>query len=283
MKICIFPDVHENWDIFNKNLENALNDKSLDKIILLGDYCDCHDGDKNAKNHGIVTAENIKNLANIDDPRLDRLIGNHDFKYIAGFPCSGPSDYYKWLETYKEAFLSNLYKFKIAVKYDNWIFSHAGFSSEWFENVYNTFKLKFGIENPLPYDPVDLSNKLFWSKYWSPFDFSDKCNDPYGDSIFSPPTWIRPPSLIRFGIEGYNQCVGHTVLTEDSMSYWNLEGRVVDAKDWYDKKKFYKYQYEAENEPKNLDCKYVFIDSPENNFYAVIDTVTNEVEITSVS
>ena len=48
-------------------------------------------------------------------------------------------------------------------------------------------------------------------------------------------------------------------------------------------KKFYKYQYEAENEPKNLDCKYVFIDSPENNLYAIIDTVTNEVEITSVS
>lgn len=209
MKICILPDVHENWDIFNKNLENALNDKSLDKIIVLGDYCDCHDTDKNIKNHGIVTAKNIKNLANIDDSRLDRLVGNHDFKYIAGFPCSGPSDYYKWLETYKEAFLSNLYKFKIAVKYDNWVFSHAGFSRTWFENVYNTFKLRFGIDNPLPNDPVDLSNMLFWSKHWKPFDFSDRCIDPYGDSIFSPPTWIRPDALLRSSYYE-NQVVGHT-------------------------------------------------------------------------
>lgn len=64
------------------------------------------------------------------------------------------------------------------------------------------------------------------------------------------------------------------------MDYWGLEGRVVNAQDWYDKKKFFLHQYqEPEDYPRNLDCNYVFIDHPENKVCAIIDTKTNKVEI----
>lgn len=280
MRVGVLPDAHGN-DIILKSWDE-LEKKGVEKIIQLGDWVDSHVEGNNWIQQKSLLQKVLKRKEESKIP-VKLLFGNHDQSYITKYGAdSNVSGHQFYVAAdIQEFFDKHFDSFQAIEVVDNWIFSHAGVTQNWLDAPLGNYYERDIIEGKDVFWKLEDVNKAFKAKQLKYFNHNSF--DPYGNSEEESCTWVRPPSLIRFGIEGYNQCVGHTVLTEDSMSYWNLEGRVVEAKDWYDKKKFYKYQYEAENEPKNLDCKYVFIDSPENNLYAVIDTVTNEVEITSVS
>ena len=281
MRVGVLPDAHGN-DIILKSWDK-LKTAKVDEIVCLGDYVDSHKEENtwNTKQKKLLN-EILKRKEESKIP-VKLLLGNHDFSYITKYGAdSNVSGHQFYVAAdIQEFFDKHFDSFQMIEIVDNWIFSHAGVTQNWLDTPLGNYYERDVIEGKDVFWKLEDVNKAFKAKQLKYFNHNSF--DPYGDDESEGCLWIRCPSLIRFGIEGYNQCVGHTSLTEDSMNYWGLEDRVVDAKDWYDKKKFYKYQYEAENEPKNLDCKYAFIDSPENNFYAIIDTVTNEVEITSVS
>lgn len=81
----------------------------------------------------------------------------------------------------------------------NILCSHAGVSKTWLENM--------EFENEYS-DVENFINNLF---IYKPLSFKFAGMDNYGDSAQSSPIWIRENSLLKDGIEGWIQIVGHTV------------------------------------------------------------------------
>ena len=124
-------------------------------------------------------------------------------KTLTYHTCSSTSSFsflnYLSVNTNKQPSYINYYHLCIVSIEDNLIFSHAGISKVWWEN------LKLGEptkENLLKINELEPS-ELF---AFTPSSMSDYC----GDSFTQPCTWIRPTSLAMNHIEGWDQVVGHT-------------------------------------------------------------------------
>lgn len=78
------------------------------------------------------------------------------------------------------------------------VFSHAGVSQVWMNNS--------GIKDVHNINDLEPS-ELFGFIPDSPFDCC-------GDSVTQPPVWIRPETLCRCNVIGYDQVVGHTPATK---------------------------------------------------------------------
>lgn len=196
MKILVLGDIHGRtiWkDIIEK--ENP------DKIIFLGDYVSTHDN-ISAKQQ-LSNLEDILNYKEENSNKVILLRGNHDIQHLGYYwaECSG---YYLIIcqymseSNFKERFL----KLTQWVHIDDElkvIFSHAGISRVWMDNS------KISDVNEINnLEPTEL----FGFTPDSPYDY-------YGDSVTQPPTWIRPTSLCKCNISGWDQVVGHTPVRKD--------------------------------------------------------------------
>lgn len=241
-KILIIPDIHGS-KYWKKNF--LKNVDKVDKVVFLGDYVDSFD----KKEKGENAALNFEDLIKTTDPYKENvflLAGNHDVAYIYqyhGDPhVSGHQ--YEMDKRYNDMFIQNENRLQIAVKIDNWVFSHAGFSKTWFENTKIGYDIIFQRENiELPNDPVDFVNWMWRDdKDIRMLNFSDYCWNPTGDSQTSPCTWIRPRSLL---LDMYypNQIVGHTEVKTDK-PLW------------------------IKNKEENL----IIVDSPDHDKYLILNT-----------
>lgn len=190
MKILVLGDTHGRsvwYDII-------LKENDVDKIIFLGDYV--------STNNPYITPEvQISELTKIltyKDINKDKVIllrGNHDIQHLgySWAECSGfIYDVFSYMSgsEVKERFL-NLTQWIYV--YNNIIFSHAGISKVWLENI--------GLE-------INSINNLIPSEIFG--FWSTKMDDYYGTSPTQPCTWIRPSTLEDNLVEGYIQVVGHT-------------------------------------------------------------------------
>lgn len=277
MKVLVIPDVHGNMNAV-ENAKKVYETEKPDRVIFLGDYCDSHDPHNRwpEQERALEEIINWKHSVNtkVGSLVVSTLFGNHDLSYMSKFGGRSCSQYQMYSAEDIQETLANLFdEFEPFVKIDKWLFSHAGVTQPWLDDP-----LHAGVFFPnMTNMSLENINELFHAKKLAIFNFNGQ--DPYGDDSYETCMWIRPPSLIRFGVKGYHQCVGHTALDEEMMQYWNLESREIKTQDWFDNNKFYKYQYEEGNPPDNLDCKYIFLDSPEQNHYAIIDTDTDDVKI----
>lgn len=123
MRVLIIPDIHEN-ESWQKLIPKFSN---YDKVVQLGDWFDAwsHDWEDNKPIKNFQRG--IEALKSCDN--FDILLGNHDMQYITGNKCSGYQAFKS--KEIKNALLNNAEYLKIAVEYDGWVFSHAGFSSVW--------------------------------------------------------------------------------------------------------------------------------------------------------
>ena len=196
MKILVLGDIHGRtiWkDIIEK--ENP------DKIIFLGDYVSTHDN-ISAKQQ----LSNLEDILNYKEENSDKVVllrGNHDIQHLGYYwaECSG---YYLIIcqymseSNFKERFLKLTQWIHIDENL-NTIFSHAGVSKVWMDNS------KISDVNEINnLEPTEL----FGFTPDSPYDY-------YGDSVTQPPTWIRPTSLCKCNISGWDQVVGHTPVRKD--------------------------------------------------------------------
>jgi hypothetical protein len=166
----------------------GLDLKTIDKIIFLGDYFDCW------KNEWPSQGENFKNIIQFKketSEKIDVLFGNHDTSYFLDDQCSGYQPYES--KVIKEMIENSMQLMQAVSVYDNYIFSHAGVSCKWMERA--------GIKD------VNKINQSFKKR---PDFFEWFGPDSYGDNPSEGPLWIRPASLYRTSVEGYNQIVGHT-------------------------------------------------------------------------
>ena len=199
MKLIAIGDIHGRgtWQLI-------VQKENPDKIIFVGDYWDSFDISFLDQMYNF---KQITHYARTSDKEVILLTGNHDVHYqrwainssenYSGFQSIHANDICQELELNQDLM-------KMAYKMDNFLFSHAGITQTWLENM--------GIENDE--NMVDVINDF--AKY-KPQVFSFDYNhtsgyiDGYGDNLWQGPTWVRPKSLMEDSKElGYIQVVGHT-------------------------------------------------------------------------
>ncbi|MDR0377203.1 MAG: metallophosphoesterase [Spirochaetaceae bacterium] len=132
------------------------------------------------------------------DRRIKLCLGNHDYHYLGKIPRQQYSGYQsKYDYEIYQVLEQNIDLLKIVyVTEDNCIISHAGVSA-WFMNQMKA----------AGYSAVEDINTAF-AEDRAVITFNG--NNPFGDDITQSPIWIRPHSLEKEPVSGYNQIVGHT-------------------------------------------------------------------------
>lgn len=193
MKIIVIGDIHghNSW----KRIIDQ--EKDFDLIIFLGDYFDsfgvnAEDIHKNYKE--------IREFQEQNEDKVITLMGNHDLHYLIPTEYSGykwqtkSKMYYRLLSDYENNLLPLIHIV------DNIIFSHAGITKTWF----NCIKDKLNLDTDE--QVFKEINKL----HLIHFDISLIDYNPYGDSIYNGPLWVRPASLLEDKLDNFIQVVGHT-------------------------------------------------------------------------
>lgn len=213
MKILIIPDCHGQSD-----WKDAVKNFKYDKVVFLGDYFDNFED----KFKGEFAAKNFEDICSFIREDTDNrilLAGNHDIEnyYFRG-GCSGfqPVMY----DRYHELLVKNKDILKAVCELDEFVFSHAGVSYVWLDNIKKIEEertKRFFDLDKADYDKlsdIDKINLAFKSmldgkmhKDW--FCFYRWDMSCCGENTYQSPLWIRPRSLLEASAFD-KQVVGHT-------------------------------------------------------------------------
>jgi hypothetical protein len=145
MKILVIPDLH------GKNIwEKAVAHTDWDHVVFLGDYVDAWKEDDSTIVNNLVKIIRYKteNYA-----RTTLLKGNHDAQYIfledRRWSCSGFRQSYAL--KLNLIFRNNIKLFRLAKIIDNFLFTHAGIHTNWYEKNFKYIYKDFPIDH-LPID-----------------------------------------------------------------------------------------------------------------------------------
>jgi hypothetical protein len=215
MKTVIIGDIHgrSTWKLI-------VHQEKPDKVIFIGDYFDSFD---------ISGVEQIANFKEIieykksTEAEVIMLIGNHDHHYFPEIGNTGTSGYQQGIApNITQVIDENREHLQLAYQFDGVLYSHAGVSSRYLDDV-------FGKEGWRINSIADLLNDLF--KY-RPKMFMFYGRDPYGDDIYQTPIWIRPKSLMNVNRDTLRneviQVVGHTV-----QSQIDIEGKATGGRYYF--------------------------------------------------
>ena len=204
-KILVLGDTHGRslW-------KDIINIENPDLTIFLGDYVTTHEN--------ISPQHQIQNLIDImayktENPdKVIMLRGNHDtescsYYWAQCYPQEPVAR--EWLTKHKDEFL-DLTQWIYIDEDLKTIFSHAGISQVWMNDIAHV-------------QDVHEINNLEPSEIFG-FTPNNYC-DNYGDSETQPPTWIRPQSLRKCNVEGWDQVVGHTPQNGISKMQKNCKGK----------------------------------------------------------
>lgn len=272
MKVLVLPDTHgnlRNFECIKKHID------SVDKIIFLGDYFDSHYPEYNFEQQKNAFLK-IMNFKKSCEKPVVVFLGNHDLGYLPSYKgdTNISPHQYEYQKDIEELLTADIENLQILDVVDNWIFSHAGISNKWLARAIKYLKHLEPNTNP---NILDLNR--FLHQHHDLSFFNHCSNDPYGDDEAESCMWIRPPSLIGFGLIGYNQVVGHTAMSSDAL-YYNIVGsNVTTLREFLNRftKPVARYHTDRNIEHDSLDEKYVFLDTPDQSSYAIIDTQTNDV------
>lgn len=135
MKILVLPDIHgrQFWK------EPCENIDEYDKIVFIGDYLDPYDFEHISVKDAIANFDEILEFADKNSDKVDLLLGNHDMCYYSkrykSFSMWHSRHSYKHCDEIRQKFEEHKDKFKIAVTYDDVLFTHAGCTPGWLLTV----------------------------------------------------------------------------------------------------------------------------------------------------
>lgn len=198
MKTLILGDIHG-----HTSWESIIKKEKPNKVIFLGDYVDTFDVDNTYE----MQINNLERILDYKEKRGNKcilLLGNHDYHYITNttqrYSGYNPGTH-KLMKTIEKRFLENVQLIYVDKK-NKTIFSHAGVSNYWLEDV---AQCKLNEVNN-----ISLKSEKIGFNYYTGYN-------PYGDTISQSPIWIRPKSLLDDGLIGYNQVVGHTHMRDNNI------------------------------------------------------------------
>ena len=134
MKVAVIGDVHGTTKFLECYKKIQENDSDVDKIIVLGDWFDPYievDLD--------TMIERYNEFVNIwkSDSRIISILGNHDIAgYIIYNDCTNRTIKFGTMaKRITAAIESNLSESYLTYKIGDYIFSHAGVSQEWLNDI----------------------------------------------------------------------------------------------------------------------------------------------------
>jgi predicted phosphodiesterase len=215
MKTVVIGDIHgrSTWKLIT-HLEQP------DRVIFVGDYFDSWDLSGVEQIHNFKEIIEYKETSFVNKGTLDQhktdvilLIGNHDFHYMPGATETYSGYQHKIAPSITQVLDENKNHLQMAYQMDEYLFTHAGVSSKFLDNVFMDYGWK--TENIA----TDL-NELYKYKP-KQFEFGMAVDirkmswlDPSGDNEEQSPIWIRPRSLMRSNRDTLRkqviQIVGHT-------------------------------------------------------------------------
>jgi hypothetical protein len=210
MKTIILGDTHgrSQWKLI-------VEMEKPDQVIFIGDYFDSYDLTAVEQMHNFKEIINYKETTNA---HVIMLIGNHDYHYYPEIGNVGTSGYqHTAAPAISQLIDENRNHLQMAYSIDDYLFTHAGVSSAFMDNV-------FGKDGWKTEDISALVTELFWHKPRT-FDFGMAVNmdkmwylDPSGDNQEQSPIWIRPKSLMAVNRDTLRkqviQIVGHTQMNQ---------------------------------------------------------------------
>ena len=203
MKVAVIGDIHGTTKFLDCYIKIQENDSDVDKIIVLGDWFDPYiDIDLD------TMIERYKEFVEIwkSDDRIISILGNHDIAgYIVANDCTNRTIRFgKMRQKITDVIEPNLSESYLTYKIGDYIFSHAGVSQDWLDD----------IAQYTYYNYVD--DIMNCKKGWTEDELSDICTfypydfSGYGKNTRQSCVWIRPQSLYECAVDGYHQVVAHT-------------------------------------------------------------------------
>jgi len=207
MKLVAIGDIHGR-DIWK---QIVAKEHDADEFVFVGDYFD---------SFTIKGVDQINNFLDIIEFRntsiyhkVTLLIGNHDYHYYPGIDETGTSGYQTLLApSIKHVVSDNKQYLQAAYQSGEFIFTHAGLSSEWLDDSiedWNADNVVEKVNELFQYQP----NKIAYRSYKQVGDQVYGAQG-YGDETFQGPMWIRPKSLMKANYDTLRkqiiQVVGHT-------------------------------------------------------------------------
>ena len=208
MKTVIISDIHGRsiWKLI------AFVEQP-NRIIFLGDYFDSFNISAAEQIYNFNEIINFKETSFTNSGKPDQhktevilLIGNHDYGYFNGIDGTKTEGYQiRMAPSINQILEENKHHMQMAYQLDNFLFTHAGVSEVFMNDIYG--KDGWKIENAA----ANL-NDLFKYKPQS-FMFNPRDLMGMGDNKHQSPIWIRPRSLMAANKnikKQVIQIVGHT-------------------------------------------------------------------------
>lgn len=193
MKLVAIGDIHGR-DLW-KQIVNQEQD--ADMFVFVGDYFD---------SFTIKGLDQINNFLDIIEFKKTSkvpvvlLLGNHDYHYYPGIEDSGTSGYQTLMApSIKAAIDDNKQHLQVAFKLDEFVFSHAGLSSEWLDDTFvgwTVDNMVDKVNEMFEYRPSTIAYRSFkYYNYGEPNEQAVLARG-YGDEPYQGPIWIRPKALM---------------------------------------------------------------------------------------
>ena len=187
---------------------------SCDKIIFLGDYTCPREIRFDDPTDACGFLYEVLDFKDKNPDKVVLLRGNHDlcscgYYWARCWPQDHPKVQAYWqTEDVKNWFLKNT-QWIYQIPDTNIVCSHAGISEKFLDNVCKYFKNKDGWDFNI-YDQDELIKHINDIYPCELFGFTPcKISDNTGESATQPCTWIRPYTLLQYGINMIH-VVGHT-------------------------------------------------------------------------
>jgi UDP-2,3-diacylglucosamine pyrophosphatase LpxH len=211
MKTVIIGDVHgrDQWK------QIVAQEKDADRFVFLGDYFDSFDISAVEQMHNFKEIVEFKQTIGEE---VIMLIGNHDYHYFPEMGDSSTSGYQtRMAPVIKQLIGENRKHLQVAHRIGEFVFSHAGISSEWLDDTvldWTEENMVDKINELFKYTPLSLDYRSF--KMFSATEWAGASG--YGNETYQGPMWIRPKALMEANKKTLRkkiiQVVGHTYQNE---------------------------------------------------------------------
>lgn len=208
MNIMFIPDCHgcDYWKYFPK--------ENCDIVIFGGDYVDSFD----KTDEEIRT--NLMEIINYKKDNMDKvilLLGNHDLQYLFSYSSHGCSGFRpKMYPSLHILFQDNKELFQASCQIDDYLFTHAGVTSVW----WNKFIKNLGEKYESLYKDMSISDIINHEFDRKNIDLFDVGRIRGGWCKSGGPFWADLTESTAYMIPNLHQIIGHTPVKEIFTHKW---------------------------------------------------------------
>lgn len=209
MKVFVISDIHEDPELFMHGIERFSKEK-CDVLIQLGDLLN---STEISSEKGMACLKLSANLKKSLGNNYIQLLGNNDLAYYYDDNRGLMTKKYsaQKYHNYHMFMKDNRHVYQFAHQIDNYVFTHAGISANWFIKHYNKLKI-WANHTGLDIDNFKTLATLI-NCVSETCDFSilfNRGKDAGGDHIYSGPLFADKQELVASPLKNIRQVVGHS-------------------------------------------------------------------------